>query len=352
MEDAKPSWLLDTLTSEASRLAARIATADGKTLGVAHLPHLSFYELVETLIQRGMSLEVIADMLGMRKGGLHGKHKRALEQCRERHVPALFQIAQVIFERHARVRNRARPEAAPGRRGEVGEISEFELDEALPHLRFEVMRAALRELVRRRLISERGEVGQRTFRWTGPLETMKGERVDARQVWVTLLDTGPSSEEALAERLGLHDPQMREELRAALQTLGEEGHVFKRSSDDGDRYACADCNLSADEPTHRYGALLHHLLAFFAAMNAAFDSDRRRTDASGRRVEGGSTYVIEVHPDNPLRDEVEGVLARIAGDLTDLRHRVQAAEAELNPTGEGTERWCLYAGQVRLTRGR
>ena len=87
--------------------------------------------------------------------------------------------------------------------------------------------------------------------------------------------------------------------------------------------------------------MLDHFQAMVTAIVSKLDAG---TNARPSDLIGGSTWTLEVARNHPLREEAVSTLARLRGEIEDLRQRVDAHNASL-PHAELNERLVVYVGQ-------
>jgi hypothetical protein len=92
-------------------------------------------------------------------------------------------------------------------------------------------------------------------------------------------------------------------------------------------------------------AVYDHFQAVVRTICARLDRDTAREGY--REHIGGSTYSMDVCAEHPLRHEALTTLDRMRAQLSDLRQRINAHNAERG-LGANVERIVIYAGQCVL----
>jgi hypothetical protein len=142
--------------------------------------------------------------------------------------------------------------------------------------------------------------------------------------------------------------QVEQQLRAAtdqcagaLERLVAAGHI----SSDGDSgipaYTSARLEIPLGQSYGWEAAVLDHFQAMVTAIVTKLDAG---TNARPSDLIGGSTWTLEVGKQHPLREEAVSTLARLRGEIEDLRERVDAYNAT-RPRDELDERVVVYVGQ-------
>lgn len=309
--------LIDAIMRQTTVLIAKLATAGGLRAPLAHIANQVFLDLARELNAQGVSRKVSADMFGMALRAYIRKLQRLNESSTER-GESLWQAVLDFIE--------AEPVVT---RAEV--CARFCRDDPT------TVRAILHDLTETGLVFSSGTGDRTVFRTVGEDEAKRAREHEGdgsdEFLAVLVYRDGPLTLEELEQRCGM----TRAVLSSKLRRLGESGQV---TLDDQGRYVGLRFHIPLSDGKGWEAAMLDHYHALVRTLCARLEPSA----AEQSHACGGATYTFEIWAGHPHEQEVLGSLRRIREDLSGLRQRVEAFNAQRPLPVEHTKVVC-YAGQ-------
>jgi hypothetical protein len=304
----EPTLLIDAIVRQTTVLIAQLATSAGLRAPLAHTANQVFLDLVRELKEQGLGNKVIADMFGLALSTYHDKVRRMSESESYRGRSLWEATFSFIQERETLL--------------QTDVLTRFRNDDAAS------VRAVLNDLVESGLVFRSGRGDSTALRAAKPeevsLATEQNDDGVASFVWLVVHRQGPAT---VTEIQGMV-PVDGARLERLLTRLVGEGRVRVVEQAQEPRYAVADCVIAVGDAAGWEASVFDHYQAMVTALCAKLRRGARKSGAD--ETVGGSTYGFTVWPGHPHHDEVLGILARLRGELSRLRHKVHDYNAN-NP---------------------
>lgn len=311
--------LIDQVVRQTMVLIAQLATSGGARAPLAHIADRVFLELARELEAQGLSRKVSADMFGVAMRTYRRRIQRLSESVTDQGRSLWSAVLDFI------------PSDRLVTRAEV--LQRFRLDEDAQ------VRGILTDLCDGGLILRLGSGAGAAYRAATEKELSALEAsTDGLQhfLWLLVYRDGPLSRAALVERAHAE----AERVDTALEALTQSERV---RLEDG-MYVSSEVVVAVGESAGWEAAMLDH---FQAMVNTLC---QRLSGTVEPETNGGSTYSFDVSPKHPLAPDVYSVLRRSRRELSALRERVEAYNAEHTEV-ENTDLVTVYLGQhVRTQR--
>jgi hypothetical protein len=309
--------LIDAIMRQTTVLIAQLATTGGIRAPLSHIANQVFLDLARELNDQGISRKVSADMFGMALRAYIRKLQRLSESSTERGQSLWQAVLDFIASRPVVTR------------AEV--LGHFHRDEP------PTVRGILHDLTETGLVFSSGTGDATVFRSVGE-EEARYARTHSQEGQDELLSVliyreGPLDREELHKRSGMTEAL----LDAAIERLKDAGQVEVTRSGQllGTRFHIPLASGKGWE-----AAVLDHYHALVRTICARL----QQADGSATQPCGGATYTFEVWPGHPHEAEVIGSLARLRGELSELRERVEEHNAHAGLPSDHLRVVC-YAGQ-------
>lgn len=311
--------LIDAIVRQTTVLIAQLATSAGARAPLAHVANQVFLDLTNELRSQGLGQKVIADMFGMALRTYHARLQRLSESATDRGT-SLWEAILVHVQRNGRVT-----------RADL--LRRFRNDDEA------TVRGVLRDLIESGVVLREGRGDATVYVAAEPTEagSFAGSAHDASLealVWVSIHRNGPLSREDLADLLRVEAASIEPVLSVLLAT--------ERVEVEGELLRSRECVIAYEDELGWEAAVLDHYHAMVAAIGTKLQRRERR--ALPADAIGGSTWVFDMRPDHPLRDEVTALLREVRERASALRARVDAENERLQD-GPRT-RVIFYAGQT------
>jgi len=305
--------LIDALVQQTTVLLAQLATAAGIRAPLAHVADEVFLHLANELEQQGVRKKVAADMFGLALRSYRKKVRRLVESKTARD--------QTLWEAVLGHVNAKGPIARSAL------LHDFRADDEA------TVAAILGDLLGSGLISM-GEGDDPAYVAIGDAPTDPSAReVLATKLWHAL-DVEPSDEASL--RAAFAEEPLFDE---ALAELRARGHV---EPDANGRLRAVLFTVPVGARQGWEAAVFDHYRALAKAVAAKVQAGPRSELAD--KI-GGATLSFDLHPEHPHRTEVEGLLAKIRGDVGALWEKVSAHNRAHPYEGEERTKVTFYFGQ-------
>jgi hypothetical protein len=313
--------LIHAIVRQTTILIAQLATARGVRAPLAQIANQVFLELVVELERQGVSRKVSADMFGMGLRTYRRKIQRLSESSTER-GRSLWEVVLEYVKKEGLVTRR-------------DVLARFANDDE-PQVR-----AVLHDLCESQLVFSSGFGTNTTFRAAtdDELVTLQQRRGDegADELVMALMYREPPLTAKGIAALAQTDPARTE---AALTRLVESGRVERLEQEGGaPLFRAGSLVIPLGAPAGWEAAVFDHFKALVTTVISRLHDSKTPNSAD---TVGGSTYTIDVWDGHPLAEEVYGTLARLRGELSDLRARVQALP-DAQP--DAFTRAVIYVGQ-------
>ncbi len=314
--------LIQAIVRQTTILIAQLATLGGGRAPLAQVANQVFLDLVRELERQGVSRKVSADMFGLGLRTYRRKIQRLSESSTER-GRSLWEVVLEYIQSQAQV---SRPEV----------LLRFSLDDEAQ------VKAVLRDLCESQLVIASDGGGSPTYRAASDDELLAARNSRSTDGLDDLLIALMYREGALtlAEIAQLAQTDVRA-IRNPIDALVETGRIRSETTEGVSRYEARALVIPVGAPVGWEAAVFDHFKAMVTTILHRLD--QAATEA-GNETAGGSTYTIDVWSGHPLEEEVNGSLARMRSELSDLRRRV----ADYNRGRERPEsyrRAVVYAGQ-------
>jgi hypothetical protein len=320
----EPTLLIDAIVRQTTVLIAQLATSAGLRAPLAHTANQVFLDLVRELKEQGLGNKVIADMFGLALSTYHDKVRRMSESQSYRGRSLWEAMFSYIQEKETLLQ------------GDV--LTRFRNDDEGS------VRAVLSDLVESGLVFRSGRGDTTTLRAARPEEVSLASGPNdegiASIVWLVVHRNGASTLGEVQEMVSIEPAR----LGRVLSRLVAEGRVRTSEHEGEPRYVAADCVIAPGDAAGWEAAVFDH----YQAMVTALCAKLRRGKSAVDETVGGSTYGFTVWPGHPHHDEVLGILARLRGELSRLRHKVH--DYNLNNPGPTEPRLGViaYLGQTLI----
>ncbi|MCB9616725.1 MAG: hypothetical protein H6721_17345 [Sandaracinus sp.] len=309
--------LIDAIVQQTTVLVAQLATAAGIRAPLAHVADEVFLHLATELEQQGVRKKVAADMFGLALRSYQKKVRRLVESKTSRdqtlweavlgHVGAKGRIARSALLHDFRADDEATVAAIVGDLVGSGLVTASDEDDPV----FTIVRDAAVD--------------------------PSAVEVLATKLWHAL-DVEPCTEDMLRASFD------EEDFDAALAELRARGHV---EEDAQGRLRAVLFTVPVGARQGWEAAVFDHYRALAKAVAAKVQAGPRSELAD--RV-GGATLSFDLHPEHPHRERVEGLLAKVRGEVGALWDEVAAYNRAHPYDGEAREKVTFYFGQ-NLERG-
>lgn len=312
--------LIHAIVRQTTVLIAQLATARGLRAPLAQIANQVFLDLVMELERQGVSRKVSADMFGL---GLR-TYRRKIQRLSESSTERGRSLWEVVLEY-------VKSEGLVTRRDI---LTRFSRDDERQ------VRAVLHDLCESQLVFSSGFGTNKTFRAASDeelvaLQQRRGAEGADELVMALMYREGTLTLKEIAGRAQV-DPTT---IEGALGRLVESGRVERVEHEGGALYKAGALVIPLGAPAGWEAAVFDHFKAMVTTVISRLHEERAPEFAE--RV-GGSTYTIDVWDGHPLADEVYRTLARLRGELSDLRARAQELDAA---QPESFTRAVIYVGQ-------
>jgi hypothetical protein len=296
--------LIDAIVRQTTVLIAQLATSGGARAPLAHVASQVFLDLSDELNAQGISRKVSADMFGMALRTYLRKIQRLSESSTERGRSLSQAVLDFLSE--GRVVTRA---------------------ELLRHFRREeesLLGAVLHDLTETGLVFRSGTGEAAAYRAVTSSELQhlrrsSGDSID-ELLWAIIYRCGPLDRPALVRIAGAEEA----ELDPTLARLVESGRVRAVQRDGGAVYTSSELVVALGSPVGWEASVYDHFHAVVKTIGCRLQADSGGKD---ERI-GGSTYTFDVWPGHPHEEEASGLLQRLRKEVSALRQRVEAHNAE------------------------
>ncbi len=317
-------FLIDRLVRHQAVLLAELATSGGARAPLSELLDQTFIHLAEELDRRGVGRKVSADMFGMALRAYQKKIQRLAESSTERGTSLWEAVLRYVNDQGS------------VRRADL--LQRFVRDDEAQ------VRAVLFDLVESGLFLSSGQGPDTQFE-VAPLGTA---RLASREtfvdlLWLIIFREGPLARDELVRRSG----HRGEELDSALAELESSGRISREESDERVVYSSLDYVRPISDESGWEAAVLDHVHAMISTVRAVLS--RQAGHEESDELAGGFTYALDIWPDHPLENEVSETLIRLRTELSSLRERVDAMNADLGRPSAYKE-VTVYGGQSSKAR--
>jgi hypothetical protein len=315
--------LIHAIVRQTTLLIAQLATARGARAPLSQVADQVFLELVAELERQGVSRKVSADMFGMGLRSYRRKIQRLTESSTER--------GRSLWEA---VLDFVRSEGPVTR---LETLTHFVRDDEAQ------VRAVLHDLVESQLVFSTGSGSSCSFRAASEAELValrkKAGAEGADELLLALMyREGELTTAEVATRLQTDVAGLEEQ----LERLAAENRLERSETASGVRYRVLRLLVPLGAAVGWEAAVFDHFKALVTTIMQR--AQAAEAGAEPTATVGGSTYTIDVRDGHPLADEVYGTLARLRGELSELRRRVQQYDAD-NATAGAYTRAVIYLGQ-------
>jgi len=314
--------LIHAIVRQTTILIAQLATARGLRAPLAHVANQVFLDLVAELERQGVSRTVSADMFGL---GLRS-YRRKIQRLSESGTDRGRSLWEVVLEYVKSTGLVARRDV----------LARFPRDEERQ------LRAVLHDLCESQLVFASGSGATAMYRAASEEELVALQRERGAEgadelVMALMYREGPLTAKDISGQAQV-DASV---IESTLTRLVEAGRVERVESDGKVLYGATEgLIIPLGAPVGWEAAVFDHFKALVKTIITRLHDDRSTPElAEGI---GGSTYTMDVWEGHPLKDEVYGTLARLRGELSELRARVQAYE---EPQPDAFTRAVIYVGQ-------
>jgi len=312
--------LIHAIVRQTTILIAQLATARGLRAPLAQIANQVFLDLVAELERQGVSRKVSADMFGL---GLR-TYRRKIQRLSESSTERGRSLWEIVLEYVKGVGLVSRRDI----------LARFSRDDERQ------VRAVLHDLCESQLVFSSGFGASTTFRAASDeelvaLQQQRGDEGSDELVMALMYREPPLSAKEIAGRAQV-EPST---IERSLTRLVESGRVQRVERDGTPHYEAGGLVIPLGAPAGWEAAVFDHYKAMVTAVLSRLSGDQPPEFAERT---GGSTYTIDVWDGHPLAEEVYGTLARLRRELSDLRTRAEAFDAE---RPESFNRAVIYAGQ-------
>jgi hypothetical protein len=296
--------LIDAIVRQTTVLIAQLATSGGARAPLTHVASQVFLDLSDELNSQGISRKVSADMFGLALRTYLRKIQRLSESSTERGRSLSQAVLDFLSE--GRVVTRA---------------------ELFRHFRREeesLLGAVLHDLTETGLVFRSGSGEAAAYRavTSSELQHLRRSSDDSidELLWAIIYRCGPLDRPALVRLTGAEEA----ELDATLARLLESGRVHSERCDGGLAYTSNELVVALDSPVGWEASVYDH---FHAVVKTICCRLQAESSARDDRI-GGSTYTFDVWPGHPHEEEAADLLRRLRQEVSALRQRVEAHNAE------------------------
>jgi hypothetical protein len=312
--------LIHAIVRQTTILIAQLATARGLRAPLAQIANQVFLDLVAELERQGVSRKVSADMFGLGLRTYRRKIQRLSESSTER-GRSLWEVVLEYVKNEGLVTRRA-------------VLTRFSRDDERQ------VRAVLHDLCESQLVFSSGFGANTTFRAASAeelvaLQQPRGAEGADELVIALMYREQPLSAKDIAGRAQVEASA----IEGALTRLVEAGRVERIEHEGTSLYKAGGLVIPLGAPVGWEAAVFDHYKAMVTTVISRLHESHPSEFAE--RV-GGSTYTIDVWDGHPLAEEIYGTLARLRSELSELRTRAQAFDAE---QPESFTRAVIYLGQ-------
>ncbi len=323
--------LIDAIVRQTTVLLAQLATAAGARTPMAHTANQVFVDLTRELRTQGMTHAVIADMFGLALRTYHKKIQRLSESATFRGQSLWTAVFKHIQDH------------GPMLRAEV--LQRFRNDDEA------TLRGVLSDMVEAGALYTSGSGDATAFRVVAVDELPRASSPPEQlvpMVWVAVYRYGPTTLEGLTSIL----PAPADAITHALCVLLDDGRVRESESataNDGEDpvYTCTHCFIPVGAEQGWEAAVFDHYQAVVTGICRKLQL--RSGTKPHSETTGGTTYRFTVWPGHPEYEHVTGLLARLRGEISALRERVELYNQTHDaPTERDYQQYIAYVGQTRL----
>lgn len=321
--------LIDAIVRQTTVLIAQLATTAGARAPLAHIANQVFVDLVRELKNQGVGAKVVADMFGVALRTYQTRMQRLSESVTFRGRSLWEAVLEYVRER--------------------GTVLQSEVLGRFPRDDETILRGVLVDLVDSGLVFRTGRGPHTAFRIADPPPYSMGTEpadIDARAnlALIALHRAGTATISEIAAAVHL-DVDLASE---ALELLVNEGRATRLESGTQVRYRAGECIIPLGAPNGWEAAVFDHFQAVVTAICAKL---RLGPTVEAQDQIGGSTFGFTVWEGHPQTEEILGQLARIRRELSALRERNGAYNAEHDPPEGDFMGIITYVGQS-VTRSR
>lgn len=309
--------LIRAIVHQTTILVAQLATLGGGRAPLAQVANQVFLDLVRELERQGVSRKVSADMFGLGLRTYRRKVQRLSESSTDRGRSLWEAVLEYVKD------------TGPISREAI--LLRFSLDDEAQ------VKAVLRDLCESQLLRS---LPGTSYRAASEEELVASRTNQSEEGFDDFLVALLYREGALTLAQIAGRAQTEEDLlEAPVARLVEAGRLRTGRTENGTpTYEARALVVPLGAPIGWEAAVFDHYKAVVTTILARLN----RSDDSSK--DGGSTYTIDVWPGHPLEAEVRGTLARIRGELGDLRRRV-SEHSRLLSRPPHVQRAVVYAGQ-------
>lgn len=317
-------FVINRLVRHQAVLLAELATSGGARAPLSELLDQTFIHLAEELDRRGVGRKVSADMFGMALRAYQKKIQRLAESSTEKGTSLWEAVLRHVSE--------------------LGEVRRADLLQRFVRDDEAQVRAVLFDLVESGIFLAEGQGPDTQFR-VAPLGTSRLASHDTfvDLLWLIIFREGPVARDELVRRSGHRGA----ELDTALVELEKSGRISKVEAKGQVMYSCLDYVRPVGEESGWEAAVLDHVQAMVSTVKAVLSRQAGRGDSD--ELAGGFTYALDIWPGHPLEREVSETLNRLRGELSSLRERVDATNADIGRPSAYKE-VTVYGGQSSKER--
>jgi hypothetical protein len=327
--------LVAALVRQTTVLIAQVATTGGVRAPLAQVANQVFLDLVRELERQGISRKVSADMFGMGLRSYLRRIQRLAESSTERGRSLWEAVLEYLRENQGVTRARV--------------LARFHGDEEA------LVRGVLHDLAESELIVATGTGNEVSYRAAseaelGALRSVRHGEGLAELVWALVYRMGPISK---ADLLALGGVSVAE-LDAALARLVDDGRVMLETNGALGLYSASSFVVSLGDSAGFEAAVFDHFQAAVKTISRRLRGETTGLPVVGvdpRDATGGSTYTFDLWPGHPLTAEVLGTLSQYRSNMSALRARVEAYNADAGVPAR-FEQVTSYAGQCAIPQER
>lgn len=322
--------LVSGIVRQTMVLIAQLATTGGARAPLAQVADQVFLDLVRELERQGVSRKVSADMFGMGLRSYLRRVQRVGESSTER-GRSLWE-AMLDYLQHQSVVTRA------------AVFARFHRDDEV------LVRGVLHDLCENGLVFVTGSGQDSVYRAAtaqelGALRVIKrGEGLD-ELIWAIVYREGPLERAALSKLTAMTD----DDLNGVLTRLLGAGRIEER----GGAFQARSFMVPLGDQAGFEAAVFDHFQALVKTICCRLRNEAPPlTLPSGlgaRDVVGGSTYTFDIWDGHPLAQEVLVVLREMRERLGELRHRVEAHNADSGVPPSFVQ-VVIYGGQCLISQ--
>jgi hypothetical protein len=312
--------LIHAIVRQTTILIAQLATARGLRAPLAQIANQVFLDLVAELERQGVSRKVSADMFGLGLRTYRRKIQRLSESSTER-GRSLWEVVLEFVKNEGLVTRR-------------DVLTRFSRDDERQ------VRAVLHDLCESQLVFSSGFGTNTTFRAASDeelvaLQQRRGAEGADELVMALMYREQPLSAKEIAGRAQVDVSA----IEGALTRLVEAGRVERVDHEGTSLYKAGGLVIPLGAPVGWEAAVFDHYKAMVTTVISRLQENHPPELAESV---GGSTYTIDVWDGHPLAEEIYGTLARLRRELSELRTRAQAFDAD---QPESFTRAVIYLGQ-------